>query len=238
MHDLPSPMNVYTRLAPQLVAISLFACAASPAAFAQASPGTLDGRADAAAGRGRDSAQHNAVEVACPSLFDGRGERVLIQRDGAAVGSSFSKDCPSGSKQSRRVEAKTPNGAQRQPKTVERDLALPGLAAGSVKVDPTSARDHAEGTPLAVRVTPGRLSATVLTSGTAIWLLQSGVWTSLLILGLPIWRHVDLLPIVDAASDDEGATDAAVPDADEERAVAHVLQVQGPQQADAAGRRR
>jgi hypothetical protein len=87
-----------------------------------------------------------------------------------------------------------------------------------------------------VRVTPGRLSATVLTSGTAIWLLQSGFWASLLILGLPIWRHVDLLPIVDAATDDEGATDAAVLDGDEER-VAHVLQAQGPQQA-AAGQRR
>ncbi len=152
---------------------------------------------------------------------------MLIRRGGAAVGSSFSKDCP--------AEAK-PGAAKRQPKAIERTVALPGLAAGSVQVDPTSAGHHSEGTPIAVRVTPGRLSATVLTSGTAIWLVQSGFWTSLLILGLPIWRHVDLLPIVDAATDDEGATDAAVLDGDEER-VAHVLQAQGPQQAAAEQRR-
>jgi hypothetical protein len=44
-----------------------------------------------------------------------------------------------------------------------------------------------------------------------------------------------LLPIVDAATDDEGATDAAVPDGYEER-VAHVIQAQGPQK-EAAGQR-
>lgn len=171
------------------------------------------------------------MKVTCLPLFDGRGERVLIRQSGAAVRSSFAKDCPA----EVRTQAK-PGAAKRQPKAVERTLALPGLAAGSVQVDPTSAGHHSEGIPIAVRVTPGRLSATVLTSGTAIWLLQSGFWTSLLILGLPIWRHVDLLPIVDAATDDEGATDAAVLDGDEER-VAHVLQAQGPQQA-AAGQRR
>lgn len=232
-------MNVHTSLVPHLVAISLLACAcaAVPTALAQTSPGTLEGHADAGAGRARDSARHDAAEAVCPSLFDGRGEKVLIRRDGAAVGSSFSKDCPSDSQQSQPVEATKPNRIQQKPAAAEHDAAVPGLAAGSVRMDRASAGERGEGTPLAVQVTPGRLSATVLTSGTAIWLLQSGFWTSLLILGLPIWRHVDLLPIVDAASDGEGATDTAVPDGDEERAVAHVLQARGSQQADAGKRR-
>jgi hypothetical protein len=91
-----------------------------------------------------------------------------------------------------------------------------------------------------VHVTPERLSATVLTGGTTLWLLHSGFWTYLLILGLPLWRHVDLLPIVDSASnEDEHPTDAAAAaaGADEERAVARVLQAQGTPRAGAGARR-
>jgi hypothetical protein len=70
-----------------------------------------------------------------------------------------------------------------------------------------------------------------------LWFLQSGFWTYLLILGLPLWRHVDLLPIVDSASaDDERPTDAAAAGAEEERAVARVLQAQDAR-ADAGARR-
>ena len=57
---------------------------------------------------------------------------------------------------------------------------------------PDFAEDYPDGAPLVVRVTPERLSATVLTGGTTLWLLHSGFWTYLLILGLPLWRHVDL----------------------------------------------
>ncbi len=113
-----------------------------------------------------------------------------------------------------------------------------GLAAGSVQADPATAQDYADA-PFVVQVTPERLSATVLTSGTTLWLLHSGFWTYLLILGLPLWRHVDLLPIVDrAGSEEEHPADAATAGADEERAVAHVLQAQGtPPPADAGARR-
>jgi len=77
----------------------------------------------------------------------------------------------------------------------------------------------------------------VLTSGVAIWFLQSSFWTYLLILGLPLWRHVDLLPIVDKASDEAAhPTDAAGAGADEERAIARVLQAQDPSRASGARR--
>jgi hypothetical protein len=56
-----------------------------------------------------------------------------------------------------------------------------------------------------------------------MFLLQSSLWTYLLILGLPLWQHVDLLPIVDRAADDNGATGDPAPDSDAERAVTRVL---------------
>jgi hypothetical protein len=48
----------------------------------------------------------------------------------------------------------------------------------------------------------------------------------LLILGLPLWQHVDLLPIVDTAASDESATGSSAPDADDEQAVTNVLDPQ------------
>jgi hypothetical protein len=80
----------------------------------------------------------------------------------------------------------------------------------------------------------GRLSATLVTGGTAMFLLHSSLWTYLLILGLPLWQHVDLLPIVDRADDDEDGTDA--PDMDEERAVTRVLAARGPPRGSGGGR--
>jgi hypothetical protein len=84
------------------------------------------------------------------------------------------------------------------------------------------------------RVSAGRLSATLVTGGTAMFLLHSSLWAYLLVLGLPLWQHVDLLPIVDRADDDEDPT--AAPDADEEQAVTRVLATRGPRRGS-GGRR-
>jgi len=58
-----------------------------------------------------------------------------------------------------------------------------------------------------------------------VFLLQSSLWTYLLILGLPLWQHVDLLPIVDQVTEDVGLTADTAPDADTERAVTRVLEM-------------
>ena len=105
-------------------------------------------------------------------------------------------------------------------------LTVPGLAAGSVEADLAEDGDLHDPPPLIVRATPERLSATVLTGGTTLWLLQSGFWTYLLILGLPLWRHVDLLPIVDSPDGPAGGSPGAA-DADDERAVARVIMGRG-----------
>jgi hypothetical protein len=230
-------MNTSRSAASQLAAVSLIAymCAACPTALAQTSPRALDPRAldrgaDAAGRQGGDAAQGVRVNRACIRLFDGRGERVLVRRAGGEAGTSVTPDCRTEVAQPRPVEENRPA------KAVEPSLEVPPITAGSAEVDRASSRDRGTRIPIAPRISAGRLSATLVTGGTAMFLLQSSLWSYLLILGLPLWQHVDLLPIVDAATDDEGATGEAAPDADEERAVTHMLDAQGPQRDGTGGR--
>lgn len=48
-----------------------------------------------------------------------------------------------------------------------------------------------------------RQSAAIM-SGGLLWLLHSSFWASLLVIGLPMWRHVDLLAIVSRGPADDG----------------------------------
>src|SRR5262249_39297507 len=96
----------------------------------------------------------------------------------------------------------------------------PAITAGHAVADPS---ENEVDTPMAPNISAGRLSATLVTGGTAVFLLQSGLWTYLLLLGLPLWKHVDLLPIVDAAADEADAVADAAPDAEEDAAVTDVL---------------
>jgi hypothetical protein len=233
--DLPSMINASRSAASQLAAVSVVACmsAACPTALAQTSsraldPHALERGADAAGRQGGGVAQGVRAHRACIRLFDGRGERVLVRRPGGEAGASVSPDCPADTTQRR------PTGGNRQAKAVEPSLEVLPITAGSAQVDHASSRDRGASTPIAPRISTGRLSATLVTGGTAMFLLHSSLWTYLLILGLPFWQHVDLLPIVDAATDGEGATGDTAPDADEERAVTRVLDAGGSQR-DSAG---
>ncbi len=227
----------------RLVAATLIAwvVAACVPAIAQQVPVAADGRPRVAGAPGREVNQHNGLKSFCPSLVDGQGARVRSRGTGGAAETSFARDCPAPTGQPARIAQPAPVAQPapiakpapvpqvRQAKPSEPDLAVRGLTAGSVQADLASTQDYADGAPFVVQVTPERLSATVLTGGTTLWLLHSGFWTYLLILGLPLWRHVDLLPIVDSASseDEHPVADTAAADADEERAVANVLQAQG-----------
>lgn len=170
------------------------------------------------------AAGRQGAQPACPSLVDGRGAMVRSRGTGGTAEASFARDCPVAIV--RPEPAVSPPVPVKQAKPPESPVGVRGLAAGSVQV-PDFADDYPDGAPLVVRVTPERLSATVLTGGTTLWLLHSGFWTYLLILGLPLWRHVDLLPIVDpTARDDERPAEVAAAEVDEERAVARVLRGQ------------
>jgi hypothetical protein len=72
-----------------------------------------------------------------------------------------------------------------------------------------------------------RASATVVTGGVLVWFLQSSLWAGLLMLGVPIWRHVDLLPVLDHAGDVEEADRATASEVREDSALALVLDAGG-----------
>jgi hypothetical protein len=182
-----------------------------------------------------DAAGRQGAPTACPSLVDGRGATVRSRGTGGAAEASFARDCPAfivgpapvASPPAKPLSAKPLPAKQAKPP--ESTPGVRGLAAGSVQPVLDLTDDYPDGAPLVVRVTPERLTATVLTGGTTLWLLHSGFWTYLLILGLPLWRHVDLLPIVDpTGQDDERPAEVpATAGVDEERAVARVLRGQG-----------
>jgi hypothetical protein len=214
-------MNTAWSAASQLVAVGAVAgmCAASPAALGQTSSGALEATAAAAAVRQGDAGRAIRLEQSCRSLRDSRGEKVRA-RAGGVPATSGGNDCGADS-------------TRATPQALHPSRDTRALTVGSAQADRSGSRDAS---PIAAHVSAGRLSATLVTGGTAVFLLQSSLWTYLLILGLPLWQHVDLLPIVDAASDDEGATEDPGPDAEEERAITHVLDARNPQRGGPRGR--
>ena len=215
--------NAPRSTANQLSAVSVAVCmwCLCPTAPAQPSPHALQGSPVAAAKRGGEVAQGVRADRVCTRLFDGRGEKVLVKRPGHQETASDTPGC-----RADKAVAKPPE-AEEQVETVAPRSKMPPITAGAAQVDRALSRDRQPGTPIAARVSAGRLSATLVTGGTAMFLLQSSLWTYLLVLGLPLWQHVDLLPIVDTAAGDDAASDDPASDADDERAVTHVLDPKG-----------
>jgi len=170
-------------------------------------------------GRERGSPSMGA-EPSCYAVADGRGATVRAQGTETAVAASRAKACPGNRAGTGLTKEQTRSAAKLSVGAVQ-------LASGSVDTDPLLTRSPGEGAHYVLRITPGRLTGTVLTGGTVFLLLQSSFWTYLLVLGLPLWRHVDLLPIVDATIDDEATTAPPPRDVEVERAVAAVLETRG-----------
>ena len=176
------------------------------------------------------------MDRVCTRLFDGRGEKVLVKRPGREESASGTSGCRADKAVAKPAEADEADEADAQVRTVAPSPKMRPITAGAAQVDRALSRDRQPGTPIAARVSAGRLSATLVTGGTAVFLLQSSLWTYLLILGLPLWQHVDLLPIVDTAAGDDAASDDSTSDADDERAVTHVLDPQGHGRSGTGGR--
>jgi len=180
------------------------------------------------------------VDRVCTRLFDGRGEKVLVRRPGHQETASATPGCRADQPVAKPTEAAKsvakPTDADEQVRAVAPRSTTRPITAGSAQVDRALSRDRQPGTPIAARVSAGRLSATLVTGGTAMFLLQSSLWTYLLILGLPLWQHVDLLPIVDTAAGEDAASDDPTSDADDERAVTHVLDPQSRGHTGPGGR--
>jgi len=204
-------------LAGRLAAAGLLACLCGmvcPLALGATTSGGAAGHARPAAKRDADAVgRDRRAARPCASLVDGRGERVLSAT--GSVDKSVGNECATVVARPRRDRPTAQTNAQAQPLVV-------GPAQAARRSD-----SRGEAVPIVARIGVGRLSATLLTTGTAMLLLQSSLSTYLLLLGLPFWRHVDLLPIVDSA-DDEAGPQAAATNADEEHAIGQVLDAQSP----------
>ena len=217
--------------ASQLAACSLIAClcATGPAAFGQSTPEAVNPAPQANPNPVGLTERGGRVYRPCTRVFDGRGEKVLAGQMGNAAGNAA--DCrvarvpapPTATDSATKpaeVDVQDKPPANTAVKAVALAPPAPAITAGHAVADPS---ENDADAPIAPHISAGRLSATLVTGGTAVFLLQSGLWTYLLLLGLPLWKHVDLLPIVDAAAHEPDLGVDAADDADEDTAVTDVL---------------
>jgi hypothetical protein len=209
----------------------------------------------------QDTPDRGPAYSSCGALVDATGAKVSPRAGGAQIGTATSRPCaargsavpvaPTPSKPelvvplpptpgepelavpvaptASKLEAAIPlPPTPRKPEAVRPSGAVPGLSADAAPRSPSAhpgplefAADH-----------PERVGVALLTGGAMLWMLKSGLLTSLLMLGVPVWRHVDLLPIVAAAQPD--GRDARHPQTgSEDAAVAQVLDTAkaGPRRA-------
>jgi hypothetical protein len=174
----------------------------------------------AAGGSGRDGGS----ERGCNAVTDSQGAAVSGREGGVSVSTRWRRDCVA----SESSAASPGNSAERPPskpaiKPPLAPLVVQQRAPVSVLSGQVSVPAGAVETPSALGGDVVRAGATVVTSGVMIWLLQSSLLASLLVLGVPIWRHVDLLAVVSNPDDAAlaGRADAFEP---EDATLTHVLE--------------
>lgn len=147
-------------------------------------------------------------ELSCGALHDAAGAKVNRHASSEPVGTSSTRRCP---------DAERPARQPPPSRQAAHSDAIPELST-----EVSARRPGAQDGPLRFAAgNPERVGAALVTGGAMIWALHSGLWTSLLLLGVPLWRHVDLLPIVAGRHDDDACEPAPGP---EEAAVARVIE--------------
>ena len=175
--------------------------------------GCILASAGARAADGRDG----AAQAGCGSVADGRGGTVSGRAGGTSVATRVHRECP------RPATETSPQTRAPAPPKPRAQAAPPPPAVKPIVSGGISLPEAVEELPSAFRGDLARASATVVTGGVVMWLLHSSLWASLLVLGVPIWRHVDLLPVVSHATDAESAPARDAGETREDAAVDHVL---------------
>jgi hypothetical protein len=170
----------------------------------------------AASRSGRDG----GLEPDCSFVTDGHGAAVSGRAGGASVSTRLPHDCPD--KPVAAPSPALPAPSNRSPARSElpaAEVVVPQAAPVSVQSGKVRVPVEVTETPSALAGDPVRAGATVVTSGVMIWLLQSSLLASLLVLGVPIWRHVDLLAVV--SNPEEAGQQRSEP---EDATLSHVLE--------------
>lgn len=157
----------------------------------------------------------------CSSVTDTSG--TAVSGRAGAISSGITRECPAAAAPPAPEQPAAQQPSERPvAKAAPKPAAVPVEAPAPVRAPIARGQVSAPGDPeadaVALRGALLRAGATVITGGVLIWFLHSSLWASLLVLGVPVWRHVDLLPIVEQAGDGllqhaqpaEGAEDFAV----------------------------
>ncbi len=103
------------------------------------------------------------------------------------------------------------------------------LRGSSIDVDSAddalrAAGRGAEQALMAALQDPVRVASATLTAGFVWWLTRSGGLLTSILMGIPAWRHVDLLPVLAPARDDDEEDDDAASGSDAQHAEPRVTQ--------------
>jgi hypothetical protein len=179
-----------------------------------------------------------SVTGSCGALIDASGKKVIGLRTGTTIKSPSSGHCVESQKPPEPMESPAP---QTEPVTAVPKVATPVIAKRAIpKVavkpeQPVHADPKPELVNVEVTITgefnddslnlalgdAERIAVAAITVGGLIWALRTEFWAALLIFGLPLWRHVDLVPILAQEADQEAMPKHPV--SAEEREVAQVL---------------
>jgi hypothetical protein len=134
-------------------------------------------------------AQGGKVRAGCKALADSAGREVSADRH---LGSPVSRaaNCPGA----------TVAGPEDAPVQKAAERVTPDPSAGPIDVDESQSNRGAG--RLSLKVEPIGVGLAITSGGVLFWILRSGLWASFLVMGLPLWRDLDLLPIVARGGDD------------------------------------
>lgn len=211
-------------------ALTLYVCCVLPRALQWLIP-------EAVAAEKVQQGPRSKIRVGCGTLSDMHGAQVL---GGGASGSARaeSERCRPDPSPPAKAAQPAPVSTAPPPTTPEKPVPEPKVATPPRARAPAFTPAPVAPEPIRVgaewsshraaheqrftRTTATRLSTAIATGG-VLWFLQSSFWASLLLLGLPIWRHVDLLAIVSHMPDDEARERQAPSNPTEDGPISRVL---------------
>jgi hypothetical protein len=160
--------------------------------------------------------QRHTVRSACGAVLDAKGRNVVHPQAGEKAAASRPAHCGTGDGHVQPQSAADPIVTSVPPP------ATLAFAAGRAQDQAAGSADDADNPVQLASGGAVRVGATLIASGSIIWVLRWSFWGYLLILGLPLWRDVDLLPIVMRDVEDAHVAHTT-PSTEAERAVTNVL---------------
>ena len=170
-------------------------------------------------GRDGGAGQGGRVRVGCEILWDSAGREVSAS---TAYGTAMSRPahCPDAMlAEPAPAPAPTPTLTATPTPTPAAQRVTPDPVPNPIHVEKMLGNGDAD--ELSFQFDPVGVGVALTSGGMLLWFLRSGFWASLFVMGLPVWRDLDLLPILDRASDDNAYATRDAPDIGAESVFSH-----------------